>query len=383
MNIFSKVIGLVRAIFDTEYSNEYFIKNIEDSFYKHKKEFPGNDQHVYLQQVWLAYMAAKGADISDPNIKMAAPGTTYLVACTPPLFCARALGVFLLYRERPEVLKESRNILEEFNKVILPVIQAVENGTVDLLYRRYNPKSNNQDDLSFFKKMVSDWQLIEKNGGTLPIKGLNIGLIAIDEEKKTATIEIRQTAKKDIKEQGAWYHVPYYGYGHLLCENIKYKKNKTEIKNADFFLSNNKSSGNIKLTANRDGQEIEIICDKIKVLDFNQINIGTKEFKDLEDDLNSGKFFSINNNLKKTKSNYEISKKPKQIEKDSISKSQYSELEDKFIEQEKEVKEYRNFFNEISPLLEKLDSNPEITKAILEDKINLKSANPTTEVKKE
>ena len=46
-----------------------------------------------------------------------------------------------------------------------------------------------------------------------------------------------------------------------------------------------------------------------------------------------------------------------------------NELEKKLGQQGNELGEYREFFNEISPLLEKLDGKPELTKAILEDKI--------------
>ena len=144
MNKFTKVFGFVRSIFDTKYNCEYFIKNVEDSFYKHKEKYPGYDQHFYLMQAWLAYISAKGADVNDPDIKMAAPSTTYLVACTPPDYCARALGIFLLYRERPEVLNQFKNIVEEFNKVIVPVLEAQQNGTIEQLYKKYNPKMAEQ-----------------------------------------------------------------------------------------------------------------------------------------------------------------------------------------------------------------------------------------------
>jgi predicted DNA-binding protein (UPF0278 family) len=55
---------------------------------------------------------------------------------------------------------------------------------------------------------------------------------------------------------------------------------------------------------------------------------------------------------------------------DQVPKSQYAELEKKLGEQGNELGEFRNFFNEIAPLLEKLDADPELTKAILEDKIS-------------
>lgn len=140
MNKLTKILGFIRSVFDTKYNCEYFIKNIEDTFYEYKEKLPGHEQHFYLMQTWLSYMAAKGSNINDPDIQIAASPTTYLVACVPPSFCARALGIFLLYRERPEVFEKFKNLLEEFNKAILPVMEAQENGTIEQLYKKYNPK---------------------------------------------------------------------------------------------------------------------------------------------------------------------------------------------------------------------------------------------------
>ena len=48
----------------------------------------------------------------------------------------------------------------------------------------------------------------------------------------------------------------------------------------------------------------------------------------------------------------------------------YGELESKMGKMGVELGEYRSFFNNISPLLEKLDQNPELTQAILDGKID-------------
>lgn len=48
----------------------------------------------------------------------------------------------------------------------------------------------------------------------------------------------------------------------------------------------------------------------------------------------------------------------------------YEELEKKFGVQGNEVGEYRSFFNNIAPLLDKLDQSPEIVQAILDGKID-------------
>jgi hypothetical protein len=48
----------------------------------------------------------------------------------------------------------------------------------------------------------------------------------------------------------------------------------------------------------------------------------------------------------------------------------YKELEQKLGEQGRELGEYRQFFENVSPLLDKLDKDPALVKAILEDKID-------------
>jgi hypothetical protein len=55
--------------------------------------------------------------------------------------------------------------------------------------------------------------------------------------------------------------------------------------------------------------------------------------------------------------------------KELIDKAQYEELESKMGEMGQELGDYRKFFEGISPLLDKLDSSPELVQAIVEGKI--------------
>ena len=52
-----------------------------------------------------------------------------------------------------------------------------------------------------------------------------------------------------------------------------------------------------------------------------------------------------------------------------IPKTQYEEAEKKIEEQGKELGDYKEFFNDINPLLEKLQEQPELVQAILDDKL--------------
>ena len=164
MPLLKDPINFIRGIFDTKFNCKYFIETLEFSFQNHKKSFPGYDPHFYLAQAWLAYMSGRGENAYDPDLQIPAFTTTYLVACVPPPLCARALGLFLLYRERPEEFKKYKAFEEEFNQIMLPVFEAIENGTIEQLYKKYNPRMEeinhiSKEEKSFEKKqqyLVSD-----------------------------------------------------------------------------------------------------------------------------------------------------------------------------------------------------------------------------------
>jgi len=55
---------------------------------------------------------------------------------------------------------------------------------------------------------------------------------------------------------------------------------------------------------------------------------------------------------------------------EAVSKEQYEELEKKLGTQGQELGEFREFFNQISPLLDKLDKQPELVQAIIDGKVD-------------
>lgn len=123
----------------TKRSLNYLIESVEYSYWKHKKLFPGHDTHVYLSQAWLALMQSKGVNVDDPEIKEASHTSTYFIACLPEPVCARALGPFLAFRERPEDFSGYPQFENEFNELIKPVIAAESAGELDILYKQQNP----------------------------------------------------------------------------------------------------------------------------------------------------------------------------------------------------------------------------------------------------
>lgn len=77
----------------------------------------------------------------------------------------------------------------------------------------------------------------------------------------------------------------------------------------------------------------------------------------------------------------QIKNEGEKVTEETVAKKQYEELETKLGEQGKEVGEYRDFFKQISPLLDKLDQQPELVQAIIDGKVGAELAKAALEGK--
>jgi len=79
----------------------------------------------------------------------------------------------------------------------------------------------------------------------------------------------------------------------------------------------------------------------------------------------------------------DLGETPKEVEKDEkeIDPTQHKELESLVGRQGQELGEFRKFFSDISPLLDKLDKSPEIVQAIIDEKITPELAKAVMEGK--
>jgi len=137
MGILSKRI---RYFLSPKFAAKDFVKSIEESYELHKTKFPGYDPHFYLAQTWLAYKKSHGFDPEDKDQQLGAFSWTYLIACVNSQRCARALGIYILYKERPGLLEAYTPLKYDFNELIMPVLRAMEDGSAPELYKRNNPK---------------------------------------------------------------------------------------------------------------------------------------------------------------------------------------------------------------------------------------------------
>jgi hypothetical protein len=128
-----------KSLVDKKVLGEETVKKQQEFYKKYQENYPGLDPHSYLQAVWISRMAAHGKDPNDPALKMVAGTETFLCACVPPPHCATALGLYILFKESPHVIKAYPYFGEEFNRLMNPVLEAQKNGTIEELYKQYNP----------------------------------------------------------------------------------------------------------------------------------------------------------------------------------------------------------------------------------------------------
>lgn len=123
---------------------EQIIYTIEQTFEETKRLYPHREQHEYLALTWLSRMKAQSIihfrNFDDNAMVSPAFTETYLFACVPSEKCARALGLYILYKERPQWVERYAEFASEFNRIMEPVFKAKDNGTLASLYNKYNPR---------------------------------------------------------------------------------------------------------------------------------------------------------------------------------------------------------------------------------------------------
>lgn len=134
----------VQSIFDPRVLAEETVSKQEEMYRKHRDLFPSEEPHFHLAQTWRSRAAVNGQDPEDPNVQMVSFTETFQFACLPPPKCARALGLYILYKERPDVLEQMTEMQEEFGRLMGPIHEAMANGTLEDLYRKHNPRMARQ-----------------------------------------------------------------------------------------------------------------------------------------------------------------------------------------------------------------------------------------------
>lgn len=137
-----------KSLVNPEAMGDEIIALQERAYREAERMYPGAEPHLLLAQVWLSRMAAHGKNAMDQTFQTVAFSETMQFACVPPPKNVRALSLYFIYKERPDIIQNFPKFGREFESLMSPVFQAMEKGGIEKLYRRYNPTMANQGEES-------------------------------------------------------------------------------------------------------------------------------------------------------------------------------------------------------------------------------------------
>ncbi|MBN2183592.1 MAG: hypothetical protein JW715_16905 [Sedimentisphaerales bacterium] len=128
------------CLFDSELLGHEIVNAQVKAYERHKQRFPQAEPHELLACTWLSRQKARLQNVNNPNMQMVSYTETFIFACVPPSQCARALGLYTVYKERPDIIGNYPAFTEEYSRLMEHVFEAQQNGTIYDLYSKYNPR---------------------------------------------------------------------------------------------------------------------------------------------------------------------------------------------------------------------------------------------------
>jgi hypothetical protein len=132
--------SFLKSLVSPETMGDEIISLQERAYREAQRMYPGADPHMLLAQVWLSRMAAHGKDPMDETLQTVAFSETMQFSCVAPPNNVRALALYFIYKERPDVIQNHPKFGQEFDRLMAPVMAAIQGGGMDTLYQRYNPQ---------------------------------------------------------------------------------------------------------------------------------------------------------------------------------------------------------------------------------------------------
>lgn len=120
---------------------EEIIRLQEAAYREGAKLYPGADPHVLLAHAWLSRMAARGKiNPNSPLAQQQAFHQTWQFSLIPWPANTRALGLYLLNEERPDITQSFPQYAQEFDTLLTPGLEAANDGSLFAKYELMNPQ---------------------------------------------------------------------------------------------------------------------------------------------------------------------------------------------------------------------------------------------------
>jgi hypothetical protein len=129
-----------QSMFDSRVCGQEIIATQQKMYEQSRRENPGDEPHAHLARVWLSRARLHSKNPNDPTVQMVSFTETMQFACIPYPGCVRALGLYIVYKERPDIIQQYPEFAEEFAALIEPVQATMLDGTMMTLYARQNPR---------------------------------------------------------------------------------------------------------------------------------------------------------------------------------------------------------------------------------------------------
>lgn len=134
----------IRGVFNTKVMGEEILATQVRMYHHFKQSNPHFEEHELLANVWLSRRKAlelfAKQKTDDETLSLLAFTETHLFAVLDYPNSIRALALYMLYKERPDIVAKHPEFYAEFRELMEPVFRAQQNGTFQEWYKRKNPR---------------------------------------------------------------------------------------------------------------------------------------------------------------------------------------------------------------------------------------------------
>jgi len=130
-----------RSFVNAEVLGDEIIRMQVDTYKFMKERNPDMEPHALLALVWTSRMQALGKNVRSELMQQQAYTETLQYSCLPPPTNARALGLWFIYKERPDILERYPRFATEYESLLAPISNAIQTGSFTVCYGRYNPQA--------------------------------------------------------------------------------------------------------------------------------------------------------------------------------------------------------------------------------------------------
>lgn len=130
------------SMFDSEKMGDMIIKKQQEIYFAYKNKYPGEEPHFWLANTYLSRRKTHGDNTNDPLLQQVSYTETFLAACLSEPNNAKSLGLYILYKERPDIVLKYHKYDKEYSNLMSGLLELKKKSPEKLIteYKKYNPR---------------------------------------------------------------------------------------------------------------------------------------------------------------------------------------------------------------------------------------------------